>query len=126
MVEITITGNMVVFEVEGWHKLWSLKSRLNIPLAHVQAVHSDPAPAMGLFDGLKIAGTDVPNIFRAGVFYQEANFVFWDVRHPDKTVVIDLADEHFAKLIVEVEDPQTTVAYLRNAIANRPSDRVRA
>jgi hypothetical protein len=75
---------------------------------------------MGLFDGLKLSGTDVPNIFRAGVFYQEGNLVFWDVRHADKTVVIDLADEHFAKLIVEVEDPDAAVRLVESALASRP------
>jgi hypothetical protein len=121
LVKITIADEAAVFEVEGWHKLWSLRSRLEIPVAHIKAVHADAAPAMGLFDGLKLTGTDVPNIFRAGVFYQEGNFVFWDVRHAEKTVVIDLADEHFAKLIVEVEDPEASVRLIEDAINRRNS-----
>ena len=55
MVEITIDGDKAVFEVEGWHKLWSLRSRLEIPLAHIIRVHPDPQPAMGWFAGLKVA-----------------------------------------------------------------------
>lgn len=119
MVEITITGDTAVFEVEGWHKLWSLRSRLEIPLAHIKGVHADPEPAMGWFDGLKIAGTALPNLFRAGVFYQEGQFVFWDVSDPEKTIVIDLEDERFAKLIVEVADPQSATRLLEDAISRR-------
>jgi hypothetical protein len=119
MVEITIDEDKAVFEVEGWHKLWSLKSRLEIPLAHVRGVRADPAPAMGWFDGLKVAGTDIPNVFRAGIFYQEGNLVFWDVHDPEKTIVIDLEDEHFAKLIVEVADPRAAVRLLEDAISDR-------
>jgi hypothetical protein len=119
MVEIEIDGEKVVFEVEGWHKLWSLRSRLEIPLAHIKGVHADPAPAMGWFDGLKVAGTAIPNVFRAGIFYQESNFVFWDVRDPGKTIVIDLEDEHFVKLIVEVANPGAATRLLEDAIAQR-------
>src|SRR5690242_19674309 len=112
MVEISLNGENTVFEVEGWDKLWSLRSRLEIPLAHIKNVHADPSPAMGWFDGLKLMGTAIPNVFRAGAFYQEGNLVFWDVRHPEKTIVIDLEHEHFAKLIVEVADPEAAVKLL--------------
>jgi hypothetical protein len=119
MVEINIEEDKAVFEVEGWHKLWSLRSRLEIPLAHIKGVHADPEPAMGWFDGLKVAGTALPHIFRAGIFYQEGKFVFWDVHSPEKTIVIDLADEHFGALIVEVNDPQAAVQLLEDAISHR-------
>lgn len=117
MVEITIIDDKAVFEVEGWHKLWCLRSRLEIPLAHIKGVHADPEPAMGWFKGLKLAGTDVPNVFKAGIFYQGDGFVFWDVLNPEKTIVIDLDHEHFAKLILEVADPKAAVDLLEKAIS---------
>ena len=119
MVEISIAGDKAVFEVKGSHKLWSLRSRLEVPLEHIKGVHADPKPAMGWFDGLKIAGTGIPHIFRAGVFYQEGNFVFWDVAQPEKTIVIDLEDESFARLVVEVADPSASVNLLKNALSQR-------
>ena len=57
MVEITITPEAVVFEVKGWDQVWSLRTQLTIPLTHIQNAYIDPEPAMGWFDGLKIAGT---------------------------------------------------------------------
>lgn len=119
MVEVSVSGGKAVFEVEGWHKLWSLRSRLEIPLDHVRGVRADPAPAMGWFDGLKLSGTGLPHVFRAGTFYQDGELVFWDVRHPEKTLVVELEDEHFAKLVVEVEDPAATVRLLENALTRR-------
>lgn len=117
MVEIKVVGDKAVFEVEGWDKLWSLRSRLEIPLKHIRGVHADPKPAMGWFDGIKLGGTAIPHIFRAGTFYQQGDFVFWDVRNPDKTIVIELEHEHFAKLIIEVDEPQAAVGLLKNAIS---------
>lgn len=118
MVEISISHDKLVLDVQGTHKLWALKSRLEIPIEHIQGVEADPDPAMGWFQGLKIAGTDIPNLFRAGWFYQDGNKVFWDVRHPEKTIVIGLQDESCAKLIVEVEDPDATVQEIRAALAD--------
>jgi hypothetical protein len=116
MVEITIVGDKAVFEVEGWDKFWSLRSRLEIPVAHITGAHADPAPAMGWFQGLKLMGTDIPNVFRAGAFYQDGDFVFWDVHDPGKTIVIELDHEHFGKLIIEVADPNATVSLINKAI----------
>lgn len=116
MVEVSIDEDKAVFEVEGWDKLWALRSRLEIPLQHIKSVSADPEPAMGWFEGLKVGGTSIPNVFRAGTFYQKGNFVFWDVRDPKKTIVIELEDEHFAKLILEVADPLAAVKLLEEAI----------
>jgi len=121
MIEITISDEKAIFEVEGWHKLWCLRSHLEIPLTHIKDVHADPEPAMGWFRGLKIAGTDIPNIFKAGIFYQGDGFVFWDVLNPENTIVIELDHEHFAKLILEVADPKSAVALLKNAISQPPT-----
>jgi hypothetical protein len=117
MVEIRIEDDKAVFEVEGWDKLWALKSRLEIPLAHIKGAHSDPNPAMGWFDGTKLAGAGIPNIFKAGTFYQEGGLIFWDVSHPEKTIVVELEHEHYSKLVVEVADPNASVNMIRKAIA---------
>jgi hypothetical protein len=117
MVEVSIEGNKAVFAFLGSHKLWALRSRLEIPLAHIKDVHTDPSPKMGWFQGLKVFGADIPNLFRAGNFYQDGGWVFWDVRHSDKAVVVELHDEHFQKLVVEVSDPATTVALLKPSAA---------
>ena len=115
-MQITIQADKATFEVEGWDKLWSLRSRLEIPLAHIKGAHVDPHPAMGWFQGLKLAGSDIPNIFRAGTFYQDGDKVFWDVHHPEQTIVVDLEHERYARLIIEVENPAAAVAMLNGAL----------
>ncbi|MDQ3819260.1 MAG: hypothetical protein M3362_16510 [Acidobacteriota bacterium] len=118
MVEIRIEADRVVFEVEGWDKLWSLRSRLEIPLAHIKGAQPDPHPAMGWFQGLKLAGTDLPNLFRAGTFYQDGGLVFWDVRHPEKTIVVDLEHERYRKLVIEVDDPEASARMINQALSD--------
>ncbi len=116
MINVSIEGANAVFEVEASHKLWALKSRLEVPLAHIKRVYADPDPAMGLFDGWKVIGTDVPHMFRAGTFWMHGHRAFYDVRHPEKTIVVELENEHYAELIVEVADPAAAVRMLQGRI----------
>ena len=117
MVEVTVEGTTAVFTVLGMDKLWALRSRLEIPLAHISGVHADSSPKMGWFEGLKVAGADLPNLFRAGTFYQDGGWVFWDVRHPETAIVVELHDAKFQRLVIEVENPDVTIQTLERALA---------
>jgi hypothetical protein len=118
MVTLNIEGSTLILEVQGWDKLWAMKSRLEISLAHIKGVHIDPDLKIGWYGGLKMPGTEIPSVFRAGTFYVQNDWVFWDVRHPEQAIIIDLADERYAKLIVEVQDPQIAVQQLQDALAH--------
>lgn len=116
MVDVTIVGDRVRFDVEGWDKLWALKSQLEIPLAHIREVRVDPEPARGWWHGLRMPGTQIPGVLTAGTFCQHGEAVFYDVHDPDKTIVLELDHEHYKRLVVEVADPEATAAELRRAI----------
>lgn len=51
-----------------------------------------------------------------GTFYQDGKRVFWDVHRPEKTIVIDLHDERYSELIVEVDDPEQAIKLIQNAL----------
>jgi hypothetical protein len=61
-------------------------------------------------------GTNVPGVITAGTFYQDGKRVFWDVHNPEKTIVIDLHDERYNKLVVEVENPEVAVGLIQTAL----------
>ena len=112
MVEVTIEGDRVRFDVDGWDQLWALKSRLEIPLAHIRSVRIDPEPARGWWHGFRMPGTQIPGVLTAGTFYQHDGAVFYDVHDPEHTIVIELDHEHYRRLVVEVADPAATVRLL--------------
>ena len=116
MVHVSIEGDRVRFEVEGWDKLWSLKSQLEIPLLHVVDARVDPEPARGWWHGIKLPGTNLPGVITAGTFYQLDGAVFFDVHDPERTIVIDLEHEHYTRLVLEVADPEGVVAKIRAAV----------
>ncbi len=116
MVSVSIEGTNLVCVVEGLHKLWACKSRLEVPLAHVTGVTIRSEETQSWWHGWKMVGTDLPGAFAAGLFSLNGKWVFWDVRHPENAIEIDLADETYSKLLIEVEHPEQTAAMIRQAI----------
>lgn len=116
MVDLSIADGTLTLHVRGADKLWAFKSSLEIPLKHIAGVRADPEVARGWFHGIRMPGTSVPGVITAGTFYQDGKRVFWDVHHPEKTIVIDLHDEHYSSLIVEVEDAESAVKLLLNVL----------
>ena len=116
MVDLSIAEGKLTLLVRGADKLWALKSSLEIPLIHIASVRADPEVARGWYHGIRMPGTNVPGVITAGTFYQDGKRVFWDVHHPEKTIVIDLHDERFNELVVEVDDPSSAVRLIQNAL----------
>jgi len=119
MVEISIVGDRIHFEVIGWDKLWAFKSHLDIPLRHIRAARIDPEAAAGWWHGLRLAGSNIPGVIAAGTFIQSEGIVFYDVHDPQNTIVIELDHEHYKYLVVEVENPHTVLARIQEAIRSR-------
>ena len=117
MTKVELTRDALVVHVQGMDRLWALKSRLEIPLAHVVGAEVDPEIAREWHKGIRAPGTHVPGVITAGTFYQEGERVFWDVHDPEKTVVIHLKDERYARLVIEVDDPPATAAAIQRALS---------
>ncbi|MFD8093385.1 hypothetical protein [Streptomyces malaysiensis] len=116
MALIRIDGDDLVVVIEGLDKLWSFKGSLTIPLANVRGATADPGIAAEP-KGIRAPGSRVPGVITAGTFHQDGEKVFWDVRDPSKAVVVELADERYARLVLQVDDPRATVALVENALS---------
>lgn len=109
MVDLSVHEGKLILHVLGADKLWAFKGSLEIPLEHVAGIRADPDVARGWLHGLRAPGTNIPGVITAGTFYQHGQRVFWDVHHPENIVVIELHDERYNELIVEVENSQISV-----------------
>jgi hypothetical protein len=116
LVDLSVAEGKLSLHVRGADKLWAFKSSLEIPLIHIAGVRADPEIALSWYHGVRMPGTNVPGAITAGTFYQDGKSVFWDVHHPEKTIVIDLHDERFSELVVEVADPDAAVELIRTAL----------
>jgi hypothetical protein len=119
-VQIDPEKEILVLEVEGLDKLWSFRSHFEIPLANIVDVHqADPDVAKGWWKGLRAPGMHVPGFIVEGTFYKDGRRLFWDVKSHEKAIVIDLKDERYDELIINVEDPVREVERIRSMIASR-------
>jgi hypothetical protein len=116
MVDVAIAEDRLLLHVKGADKLWAFKSSLEIPLQHIAGVRADPSVAQGWWHGLRMPGTNLPGVITAGTFYQHGKRVFWDVHHPENTIVIELRDERYDELIVEVVNPKATAETIQAAL----------
>ena len=115
MTTVMISDGKLMIEIQGWDKLWALKSSLEIPLEHVKGVRSGKDERAR---GIHVPGTYFPGIIVAGSFHQIGKHVFWDVHNEDRAIAIDLHDERYTTLVVEVEHPEVTISEIERAIAS--------
>ncbi|MEV7555759.1 hypothetical protein AB0N89_39590 [Amycolatopsis sp. NPDC089917] len=115
MALVTIDGGDLVVTIEGLDKLWALKSSLTIPLANVRGATADPGITAGP-KGIRAPGTHLPGVITAGTFHLDGEKVFWDVKDASKAVVLELADERYTRLVLQVDDPRATVALVEDAL----------
>ena len=114
MTKVSVSDGKLIIDVQGLDKIWTLKSRLEIPVEHISGVRraeNEPVPF------IRLPGTFVPGLITAGTYYEPGwKRVFWDVHDHEKAIVIDLHDEHFSKLIIEVAAPEATIREIFNSV----------
>lgn len=115
---VSIDGGVLTVVMHGLDKLWSMKSQLDIPLAHVRGASVDPS-IVHESKGWRGPGSNVPGVITAGTFHQHGELIFWDVHRGDNAVVIELGHDSFERLVIEVDDPLATVQLIQRAIAGR-------
>ena len=114
MVNIHLRDKRVTVSPAGLHKLWCFKRKIECPLNHITDVRRAPADlSPGWWHGFRMPGTQVPGIIVAGSYYRtDGEWEFWDVTDPEKTVVIELREETYKRLVVDVADPEAVVEQL--------------
>ena len=130
MAKIEITPTSLVVQIEGFDRFLALisglsggvKARLEVPLEHVGAVDPSVPEAHQTWKGWTVAALSVPHSVTVGrlihVFGDRSGeWSFWDVTDPDKAIAIHLHDEHYARLVIGVDDPAGVAAEIARAVA---------
>jgi hypothetical protein len=121
MTKVEIQDDRLVAAIQGLDQVLALRSELSIPLTHVRGAAVCPPEVRRRWRNplrVKVLATDLPYVVMAGSFiFLDGEHAFWDVHDPDRTIVVELDHERFAKLVLQVEDPPATVAAINAAIA---------
>lgn len=113
MVTIEKQNDNFLFEINGLHKLWALKSSLTIPAEHIVNAYPNEQNLNWML-ALRMPGTHIPGIITAGTYILKDGTIFCDVVNHSKSIAIELKDEFYKKLIIEVENPESAIEFLMN------------
>lgn len=113
MVSVSIQGAKGIFEMEGLDKVWALKSRIEVDLDNIIDVYRDPEIARSWWQGWRIPGTHIPGLIIAGTFYKNGERIFWDVHKAANAIVVELENEAYDRLVIETDDPESTMERLK-------------
>lgn len=117
MARVTIQDDQLVVELQGLHRLWAFRREVRVPLAHVRGATADPG-IVHEPKGVRAPGLHVPGAAVIGTFRRDGETHFWDVRTGSQAVVIELAEERYTRLVVDVEQPRAVVDLIHRATSS--------
>ena len=115
MINITIDKNTMILSVIGMHKLWALKSEMVIPTNQIISARINKNEILKP-EGWRAPGAYIPGLITAGTYRSHGDKVFWDVMHPEKSIIIDFRECEYKQLILEVENPEKIVLEINNEV----------
>ena len=68
---VGVSDRKLSIRVEGWDRMWSMRSHLEIPLEHVSRAYADPNVDDTWWKGWRRGGTNLPGVLTAGTFYRQ-------------------------------------------------------
>jgi hypothetical protein len=116
MARVSLSDTHLRVDLEGLHRLWAMTRRITVPLAHVRGATVDPG-VVAEPKGIRAPGLYIPGLATVGTFRRDGERYFWDVTNGARAVVIQLRDERYAALVVEVGDPRAVVDAVNGALA---------
>jgi hypothetical protein len=120
MTRIEIAEGRLKVEILGWDKIWAFKSRLDLPMEHVVGARRWEKEKDGgwwVFRGIRAPGTNLPGVILAGTYHRKGERVFYDVHDFGQAIVIELKDERYARLVVEVAEREGILRLIPNALS---------
>ena len=117
MASVSVTEDLLTLDVQGLHRLWAFMRRIRVPLAHVRGATFDPG-IVHEPKGLRAPGLHIPGAAVIGTFHRAGEKHFWDVRVGTQAIVIELTDETYDRLVVDVKDPRSTVDTINRAVSH--------
>ena len=109
MVDISKTNNSYVVQLKGMHKFWAFKDAITIQTEQIVRVHHDTSQ-LSWWTGWRVPGTSLPYVIKAGTYYWGGEKEFLDVCNMENTIIIELKDHNYNRLVVEVEDVAAAIS----------------
>ena len=121
MARIDIVDGQLHVRMQGVHRVLAFKSAVTVPLEHVRSVTVRPDLRQWVgWKLLRLPGTAIPGVIIAGSYYRIGDgWYFFDVRDPQRSIAINLTDEHYKTIVVQVDEETPEAAARRIEAALR-------
>lgn len=114
---VKVSNGTLEIAFGGMDRLWELKSTLSVPLAEVTNVEVVRPADVGKGPFKKIYGEGAGSDHSSGYFRGPAGTELWSVHGEAEVLVVTLADEKYARLVLGVADPQAAANAIHKASA---------
>ncbi|HEY8608355.1 MAG TPA: hypothetical protein VIM12_14670 [Noviherbaspirillum sp.] len=118
MPRLELTDRELVVHLTAWESILSLRRSFRVPLAHVRGATEDNGFGGGAL-GLRIPGTYLPGLIAAGTFIKGSDRQFVYTSRKLQTIVIELAGNDWARLVIGVPDVRAAATRINAAVARR-------
>lgn len=113
MVAVSKVDENILFEVLGSHKFWAFRSEIKVKYENIVSVKHTQI-SWWSWVGWRVPGTSLPFVICAGTYLKNKEKHFWDVSNKSKVIEIEIKNEEFQKLFIEVENVEETINLLNN------------
>lgn len=117
-VHLSVKESNLFIAIKGIDVFLTCKSKMNIPLKNIVSVAPYKGEYNTCFKGIRAPGVNIPGCVTAGTFYQKGQKIFWDVKNCNKSIMIELKNNSFTRIIVEVDDPDESIKNIQASLAN--------
>lgn len=118
--EVDLTDDSLEVRLSGGAGVLALKSQLSVPLEHVTDARVQAAgDARSERPHLRAPGAHVPGLITAGSYGSGDARQFWYAKRAgegDELLVVDLKDESYSRIVLEVADPAADAKRISGAI----------
>lgn len=112
-IYVAIVDDSLVVRVGGKDALYALSRGMTIPLSCIEGVAVAPRRAVPT-TGLRLPGTGIPGVLRAGSYGTGSSRDFWLVRQAEEVLVIELRPgQAYRRIVLEVPDPHALCHQIR-------------
>lgn len=115
-IKVGIESDALAVAFTGWDRVWSFHRGARIPLAHITSAHVGDRDEEMRTARLRIAGSYIPKRVAAGLFtMRSGGRQLWAVYRRRDVLVIDLTDEKWKRLVLQVDDPAALASSIERA-----------
>jgi hypothetical protein len=118
-VSVLVEGDSLRVHLSLLDKVVCCRGDLVVPLPQVEGIAAAPAAQVPR-TGMRLPGTSLPNVIRAGSYGTGRARDLWDVRRGDAYLVVQLREgAPYRRVVLEVPDPAAEARRLEPVVASR-------